>query len=166
MKQVFSAVLALILLVSMTACNEGTENSSVPPTAATTHTTQNFLGIRIEELLTKAQIEGAMGFAVREPEVKESGTQLYVLAADASCSIKLNAQVEERSRFDSTIASLPSPVAAPNLGEVAWWVAEYETLFVYAKGYSLNVIISGGDYDDDTRLMLSRGLALLALERL
>lgn len=159
-------LLCCVLVTVCVACGreESPEESDRP--SVTTHTTKNFLDIRIQDLLTKEQIEKTLDRTMREPEVLMSGTQLFALSEDGTCSVKLNMQAQEYTRFSQNIAAFTDAEVAPNLGEAAWWVKGQRTLFVYAKGYALNVNIRCTDIGEEGALLLSRELIAAVLEKL
>ena len=167
MKRVIAAGLLVSLLWGLCACTDtqpAPEESSSP--AVTTYTTVNFLDLSIGSLLTREKLEAVTGQSLREPEVLESGTQLYARSEDGLFSVKLNMNRQDRSRFEQTLSEIPELLPAPNLGDNAGWFAAQKTLFVYGRGYALTVSIASASVGEESALLMARELAAAVLEKL
>ena len=158
---------AAVLALALTACGSGGDDtSSAVPTTLPTNPPPTLLAVDLKTLLTAEQVSSALGVTVGEPEMYELDTVICYRSEDLRSSVELALQTGTREAYDVTAELYDDAVEAPNLGEVAHWSAQAQTLLVYGKGSILSVAVDKADGSEDDDLVAARQLAALALEAL
>lgn len=159
------ALLSVTMLLLLCGCKMELPEVSEPKT---TRTALVLLDVNIADLLSKKEMEDALGVTLRDPQVSNEGRTLFALSAEGGDSLSIS--VEERT-IEEFRKSLPKVAegelqAAPNLADEAWWLASGKTLFFYAHGYTVSVAVSGPDWDEESALLSARQVASLLNNRL
>lgn len=165
-----SCLLCLGLLAGLTGCQEtpapvssdaGPDLVSVPPP----------LSIDMTTLITAEQASQAVGAEVAGPEVYEDGTWLHFASEDAQTTVDVHLNETTRELYDTQIGLVKESYGdgweeAPNLGETALWLPEYQELLVYTEGYMLDVSVDIPEEGAEAALVAARQIAALILEKL
>ncbi len=159
------AVLTVAMIVSLCGCKVELPEVSEPKT---TRTALVLLDVDISTLLSKEEMEQALGVTLRDPQISNEGRTLFALSAEGGESLSIS--VEERT-FDQFRNGLPKVAedelqAAPNLADEAWWLSSGRTLFLYYHGYTVSVAISSPYWEEESTLIAARQVASLLCKRL
>lgn len=168
MKRPISFVTALLLslsLLCLCGCNVELPEVSEP---TPTRTALVLLDIDIASLLTKAEMESAVGFSLRDPQVSNEGRMLVAISEGGTASLSISVEQSTLDKFRDALPKVESDdlEPAPNLAEEAWWLSSGHTLFLFSRGYTVSINISDRDADEESLLLASRGLASLICDRL
>jgi len=157
-----------VCLLALVACGgDGEETSSVTSnTTAPTNPPPTLLAVDLKTLLTATQVEAALGEPVGDAELYERDTVICYRTADLQSSAEMALQTGSREAYDVTVALYEDAVVAPNLGEVAHWSAQTNTLLTYGKGYMVSMALDKAGAQGDYNLIAARQLAALVLEAL
>ena len=159
MKRIFPVLLALLWTVGMAGCGEQPEETAVQPPPVYVPSAY----------LTTEQVEEAVGFAVREPEILTNGEVGY-FSEDDSAVAYVTMQQLPLAEFDAMIANATAAGSvleeAPHLGEKAFWCEEQLDLLAYAYGFALDVRVEYRADRPNDSLLAARHLAALIMEKL
>ncbi len=167
----FRAIIAMILCLAcacgLTACGDSTEPvETTPTTAPTTPTTAVIIEEDLAALISKEEITDAVGVEMSKPTVSEQGTVLTSVGLEEMITLSVEVSEKPREIFDQILLNFPLLDACPNLGETAWFSADYHQLLVYDNERMMTVELIGLSDNDDKELLRCRQIAATLLERL
>lgn len=160
----------LFLLGGCAAAEGGGEISSAAGTTGaqttTSRTAPTRLPFSIRDLVTTDQIEALAGVSLSDPEVLESGTQLYFLSEDSQYSVQIDVSQTTYAAFDMMSGQFRDAVSVSDLGEGAWWSEEVQTLLSYGNGYLVGVTVDLPAEGETAPSDAAREIAALVLSTL
>lgn len=159
------AVLLAVMLFVLCGCDvELPEVSEAKPT----RTALVLVDVDVNSLLTKADMEEALGVTLREPQISNEGRTLFAIAEEGGISLSVSIEKQSIEKFRQALPQVADEdlQAAPNLADEAWWLSSGRTLFLYSRGYTASVTISDREADEESVLLACRQLATKLCNRL
>lgn len=153
----------VFLTTCLFACGEKPK-TTVESKTETTRTTVSLLDREIP--ITHIEIESALGFAVKEPTITNSGSSLYTSSEDGKVSITISMTAQTFDVFSKSVPQVSGIEEAPNLGEKAFWLAESNVLFAYANGYGISCSVMGPNVQSDSALIGARSIVATIIGKL
>lgn len=166
-KRIMAITGALILLTSI--CLSGCKKNQPAPVSSETvtpDTVPTLIDVDVSKLLTPEQVSSALGVAVGDPQIYDSGTSAYYATEDEKSSAEISLMECDRDKFDSTVALYSDAVDTANLGEAAKWSAQNKQLLIYSKRYMISITADVDGKSDDSLLVAARQLGTLVLGQL
>ena len=167
-RAIFAWLLCMVCALGLVACGETEELiETTPTTVATTPTTAAIIEEDLSAMISKEEISAAVGVEMSDPTVSEQGAVLTSVGTESMVTLSVEVSEKPREIFDQILLNFPVLTACPNLGETAWFSADYHQLLVYDHERMMTVELIGLEGDDDDReLLRCRQIAATILERL
>ncbi len=125
--------------------------------------------VQVSGYLTVQEVRTAVGFSVEEPLEMADGSVAYTSVNDSSV-VYFSSQKIAKTEFDSLIQTIKDAggvsTDAPNLGEAAFWFESDVNLFVYAKGYAMDIRVEYATSRVNDSLLAARQLAAIFIEKI